>query len=102
MQARKQGHYVGYHEEPRNWLPTYKCSTTKSHVYVNKKSQSPSYCDRVLFKNNTCDDVKIVSYEAYHDLLGSDHRPVVLTLEADLGRRSYCDLTYLKQEVGLL
>ena len=45
--------------------------------------------------------VKAVSYEAYHELFGSDHRPVVLTLDLDLPRYSFCDLT-LPNKVGIL
>lgn len=59
------------------------------HVYVNKKEQAPSYCDRILVKNNTNDSIRFIEYQAYHDVLGSDHRPVTLSLEVLLPRYQF-------------
>ena len=83
------GYYHGYTEQPKNWLPTYKLSRTEPHVYVNKKEQAPSYCDRILMKNNTKDSVKCTEYQAYHDVFGSDHRPVTLSIEAIISRYAF-------------
>ena len=77
----RSGNYPNYFESEKQWLPTYKLSFKQEGVYVNKKDQSPSYTDRILFRNNTCSQVATQSYEALHDVLGSDHRPVVLNLE---------------------
>lgn len=74
----------------------------KKHEYFDKNDQSPSYCDRVLVRNNMpTTAVKAVSYEAYHELFGSDHRPVVLTLDLDLPRYTFCDLT-LPHKIGII
>ncbi len=54
----------------------------KDSSYVNKKDQSQSYTDRILYKNNL--DAIPLKYDAYHDVLGSDHRPVVLELQLHL------------------
>ena len=51
VEAQEQGYYPGYCEQPITFLPSYKISTSDDQ-YVNKKDQSPSYCDRVLFKNS--------------------------------------------------
>ena len=34
----------------------------------------------------------MISYEALHDLMGSDHRPVVLKLQVDIPRYEFNDL----------
>ena len=75
------------------WRPTYKLSMFEPEVYVNKNNQAPSYTDRVLYKDNTAGgELKPLTYEAYHDVLGSDHRPVVFTFEADLPKHDFCEL----------
>ena len=54
----------------------------KSHepIYINKKNQAPSYCDRILFKNNSTFEVIGEFYKGRHDIFGSDHRPVQRSL----------------------
>ena len=79
-----------------NWLPTYKLSSNEPNKFVNKNEQSQSYTDRVLYKNNSCCKVEKVSYDSYHDVLGSDHRPVVLTLQLSLPPKQYHSLSGYK------
>lgn len=76
--AKMNGFYPGYHEEPINWLPTYKLSET-ANTYVDKKDQCPSFTDRILFKNNTSQEVEL-HYDCLTQCFGSDHRPVTLDL----------------------
>lgn len=71
--------YPNYFEPQINFLPTYK-RNEYDNQYINKKSQAPSYCDRVLFKNNTGFPYLLNYYHCLDDVLGSDHRPVVLSL----------------------
>ena len=62
-------------------------------LYINKKDQAPSYCDRVLYKNNSGNTVEVVSYECLSQIHGSDHRPVSLSLRLkDFKRLQYYDL----------
>ena len=51
-----QKKYPGYIEHTIEFKPTYK-RDSKENKYINKKNQAPSYCDRILFKNNTTNDV---------------------------------------------
>jgi len=67
--------YPDYHEFDINFKPTYKRSKVDTG-YFNKKNQAPSYTDRVLFKNNTSNQVLLNSYNSLEHVLGSDHRPV--------------------------
>ena len=57
-------------------------------VYVagfkNKKNQAPSYTDRVLFRNNTCQKHAVTKYGSMEHMLGSDHRPVFLDTTLDM------------------
>jgi hypothetical protein len=53
--------------------------------YKNKKSQAPSYCDRILFKNNTPYDYVVNFYTCNDFIFGSDHRPVYLSLTLKKG-----------------
>ena len=50
--AREENHYPMYTEPAINFLPGYKLSFTET-LYLDKKDQSPSFCDRVLYKNNS-------------------------------------------------
>lgn len=46
--------------------------------FKNKKNQAPSYTDRVLFKNNTCQPHNFIEYGMVDNVWGSDHRPVFI------------------------
>ena len=76
MSSPKYPHY----QEPKiNFFPTYK-RNDQDNGYVNKKSQAPSYCDRILFKNNTSNRHQVISYGCNDNIFGSDHRPVSLSM----------------------
>ena len=46
------GNYPDYTEPKISFFPSYKMAFTEG-LYIDKKNQSPSYTDRVLFKNNS-------------------------------------------------
>ena len=72
--------YPFYKEQQKiTFFPTYKRNQTDNY-YKNKKSQAPSYCDRILFKNNTSQACKLNYYKCLDLVYGSDHRPVVLSI----------------------
>ena len=97
--------YPGYLEPAIDFLPSYKLSKT-ANQYIDKKDQAPSYCDRILYKNNTSLNIQVLSYEALHHIQGSDHRPIVLKMVIkNFDKPSYYDLSNLlrsKQDYGLL
>ena len=70
-----------FYLEPKviQFLPTYK-RNHNDNWYKNKKSQAPSYCDRILFKNNTIYPCNVNYYKCLDHVFGSDHRPVLLSL----------------------
>ena len=49
---------------------------TTERIYVNKKDQAPSYCDRCLFKCNLSSGWTPDFYRCIHEMQHSDHRPV--------------------------
>eukprot|EP01083_Nonionella_stella_P052497 139270_1 len=78
LQAEMQKHNVfsDFSEAQVAFHPTYRMERT-SKSYNNKRSQAPSYTDRILWKslpNST--DLMCSSYDACRDMFGSDHRPV--------------------------
>lgn len=72
--------YPDYQEFEIGFPPTYKRNKHEPG-YFNKKNQAPSYTDRVLFRNNTCQRVHLREYTSLDQVYGSDHRPVYLDLE---------------------
>ena len=75
IDAREAGYFVNYNEPKIDFLPTYKLKADNLQ-YVNKNNQAPSYCDKVLFRNNSSLEVVDDFYVGRHDIFGSDHRPV--------------------------
>ncbi len=77
---------------PIEFEPTYKRDFKSNLTYINKKEQCPSYCDRVLVKQN-CKQSKInfIKYASCDEVLGSDHRPVYLHYKVGLVFEHYMD-----------
>ena len=77
--SRSQGNFPNYQEPKIDFLPSYKMSSEVDQ-YINKKDQAPSYTDRVLYKNNSSLTIQENSYKCLHNVHGSDHRPVQLSI----------------------
>ncbi|CDW91774.1 endonuclease exonuclease phosphatase family protein [Stylonychia lemnae] len=95
--ARLQDRYTEYTEYDINFMPTYKRNRF-DQGYFNKKNQSPSYTDRILIKNNTNQQVKLVKYDTLENVFGSDHRPIILDLELNLKPVRFLNLTKLRDK----
>ena len=78
--ARELGSFPNYSEAQVKFMPTYKRMKTHND-YKNKNDQCPSYTDRIMFKNNSSCPSLITEYNCKDDYLGSDHRPVYLSLK---------------------
>ena len=85
------GKYPGYAEGDIRFLPTYKRSKVDSGFF-NKKNQSPSYTDRVIYKNNTPIPIITNNYTSLEEVYGSDHRPVIFDFEMQLKPVRYMNL----------
>ena len=77
--SRSEGNYPSYTESGINFLPSYKMSS-EFDAYIDKKNQAPSYTDRILYKNNSSLTIEENYYKCLHNVFGSDHRPVQLSL----------------------
>ena len=74
FQERQQGKYPHYYEMPIKFKPTYKRDFQSNIFWVFKKDQCPSYCDRILVKQNCKQSqIKYQSYQCLDEVFGSDH-----------------------------
>ena len=72
---RSENHVLSqFTEGELNFLPTYRIERY-SDEWSNKKNQPPSWTDRILIRAHRFLDIS--AYEARHECIGSDHRPVV-------------------------
>ena len=60
-------------------MPTFPLERGEN-VYKNDADQCPSYCDRILFKNNTTCRARILEYGSLANYWGGDHRPVFMNM----------------------
>jgi hypothetical protein len=75
-QMSKQLVFCGFQEALVRFAPTYRWER-KENQFSNKKFQSPSWTDRVLWHSLTgLADLKLQTYSSAPNLMGSDHRPV--------------------------
>ena len=74
--------FSGFNEAPIDFAPTYRMQRGKKG-YSQKRFQSPSYTDRILWHSRSgCKgDIEALKYYARHDLQQSDHRAVGLMLQ---------------------
>lgn len=70
--------FPNFQEGEITFAPTYRWEKSRN-VFSNKKDQSPSYTDRVLWHTSQQDHISLVDYGSAPDVLGSDHRPVFAT-----------------------
>jgi len=77
--------FVGYQEGPIDFAPTFKLKTNTIDEYSPKTGDPigiafPSWCDRILWKNNTnLDKVQQNVYTSAPMIMHSDHKPVLAT-----------------------
>ncbi|XP_072520613.1 phosphatidylinositol polyphosphate 5-phosphatase type IV [Salminus brasiliensis] len=69
--------FKGFQEAPINFPPTYKFDIGCDVYDTTSKQRTPSYTDRILFRNRQADDIKVVKYTSCSSIKTSDHRPVI-------------------------
>uniref|UniRef100_A0A3Q3QCM0 Phosphatidylinositol polyphosphate 5-phosphatase type IV n=1 Tax=Monopterus albus TaxID=43700 RepID=A0A3Q3QCM0_MONAL len=69
--------FKGFQEAPIHFLPTYKFDINCDIYDTTSKQRTPSYTDRILFRNRQADDIKVVKYTSCSSIKTSDHRPVI-------------------------
>ena len=71
----------GFHENPIEFMPTYKYDINTNVFDTSKKRRVPSYTDRILLYAKSRKTFTQSSYKANHSIWISDHRPVMATYE---------------------
>lgn len=77
--------FYGFFEAPITFPPTYR-TLKGAPGYSNKKCQSPSWCDRILYHSapGRVKNVRALEYDGLHSCIQSDHRPVRGIFEVDV------------------
>jgi hypothetical protein len=81
--------FLDFNEAQIQFAPTYRWQRGE-HVFSDKRKQSPSYCDRVLFRSQKGlrAHLRCVEYTGVHSMMQSDHRPVASEFDLFV-RKSY-------------
>ncbi|XP_067084076.1 phosphatidylinositol polyphosphate 5-phosphatase type IV [Osmerus mordax] len=69
--------FKGFQEAPIHFPPTYKFDIGCDVYDSTSKQRTPSYTDRILYRNRQADDIKVVKYTSCSSIRTSDHRPVM-------------------------
>lgn len=80
--------FVGMHEAPVNFPPTYKFSCDSDKYSGGDKGRMPAWTDRIMFRGNGLNSVK---YSACMKVQGSDHKPVYALMELNSKLRASAD-----------
>jgi tetratricopeptide (TPR) repeat protein len=75
--------FVGFHEGPITFVPTYRCWRNREG-FSDDKMRIPSWTDRVLWRTLPACDVKLGMYSSCPLVLTSDHRPVFAAFQVPL------------------
>eukprot|EP00301_Raphidiophrys_heterophryoidea_P027964 c9916_g1_i1.p1 GENE.c9916_g1_i1~~c9916_g1_i1.p1 ORF type:complete len:956 (-),score=221.07 c9916_g1_i1:356-3223(-) len=75
--------FSGFSEGTLNFTPTYRYERG-SREFSAKKNQTPSYCDRILYRVMPQASIVQHSYEACHTITTSDHSPASATFSVRL------------------
>jgi len=73
QQRHQRKVFVGYHEGPITFLPTYKYDPGTNNWDTSEKSRPPAWTDRILWKG---ENIQQVVYRSHEKLMVSDHKPV--------------------------
>ncbi|XP_020499636.2 phosphatidylinositol polyphosphate 5-phosphatase type IV [Labrus bergylta] len=76
--------FKGFQEAPIHFRPTYKFDVGCDIYDTTSKQRTPSYTDRILFRNRQADDIKVVKYTSCCGIKTSDHRPVIGVFQVKL------------------
>ena len=77
-EKRESNVFAGFNEGDITFKPTYRMEYGKQGCYNNKRNQSPSWTDRILWKMNPGESalVHLQHYQSAAKIIWSDHRPV--------------------------
>lgn len=68
--------FVNFSEADITFKPSYKFDRNTTTYDTSDKQRVPSWTDRVLIRSKHTDAIEWLEYDACHEMLESDHRPV--------------------------
>ncbi|KAK7165110.1 hypothetical protein R3I94_003472 [Phoxinus phoxinus] len=78
LKEMKEGSiFKGFQEASIHFPPTYKYDIGCDVYDTTTKQRTPSYTDRILYRNRQVDDIKVIKYTSCSSIKTSDHRPVI-------------------------
>ncbi|XP_077087953.1 phosphatidylinositol polyphosphate 5-phosphatase type IV isoform X2 [Siphateles boraxobius] len=78
LKEMKEGSiFKGFQEASIHFPPTYKYDIGCDVYDTTTKQRTPSYTDRILYRNRQVDDIKMIKYTSCSSIKTSDHRPVI-------------------------
>ncbi|XP_073696322.1 phosphatidylinositol polyphosphate 5-phosphatase type IV [Garra rufa] len=78
LKEMKEGSiFKGFQEASIHFPPTYKFDIGCDVYDTTTKQRTPSYTDRILYRNRQADDIKVIKYTSCSSIKTSDHRPVI-------------------------
>ncbi|XP_067263080.1 phosphatidylinositol polyphosphate 5-phosphatase type IV [Chanodichthys erythropterus] len=78
LREMKEGSiFKGFQEASIHFAPTYKYDIGCDVYDTTTKQRTPSYTDRILYRNRQADDIKVIKYTSCSSIKTSDHRPVI-------------------------
>ncbi|XP_006863876.1 PREDICTED: 72 kDa inositol polyphosphate 5-phosphatase [Chrysochloris asiatica] len=75
-EMRRGAVFKGFQEPDIHFLPSYKFDVGKDTYDSTSKQRTPSYTDRVMYRNRHQEDICPVRYSSCSSIRTSDHRPV--------------------------
>ncbi|TRY87322.1 hypothetical protein DNTS_034018 [Danionella cerebrum] len=69
--------FKGFQEASIHFPPTYKFDIGCDVYDTTTKQRTPSYTDRILFRNRQAEDIRVLKYTSCSSIKTSDHRPVI-------------------------
>lgn len=69
--------FKGFQEASIHFPPTYKFDIGCDVYDTTTKQRTPSYTDRILYRNRQADDIRVIKYTSCSSIKTSDHRPVI-------------------------
>ena len=81
---RKGKIFHGFHENPIQFMPTYKFDVNSNKYDSSSKQRVPSWTDRILHRSNSKNKLSCVCYNSCDSVKNSDHRPVYAIFETTL------------------
>ncbi|KAM9393039.1 phosphatidylinositol polyphosphate 5-phosphatase type IV [Pholidichthys leucotaenia] len=76
--------FKGFQEATIHFFPTYKFDIGCDIYDTTSKQRTPSYTDRILFRNRQPNDINVVKYTSCSNIKTSDHRPVIGVFQVKL------------------